>query len=166
MSLKTRTFASRALLFVATLVVTSLVAITLLEAKRVFHGDRPSRVMEGIVDISSENYYDVVGNDQFVLLEFYSDGCSFCRDFASVYEELGKYALIRPELQEKLVVGKVDSPSETRIQRRYKIKGYPTVVLVPPNRHAGVHFTGKRDFNELLAFVQREMEKKEYAIAD
>ncbi|KAG5499506.1 hypothetical protein JIQ42_04979 [Leishmania sp. Namibia] len=165
MSLKTRTFASRALLFVATLVVTSLVAIPLLEAKRVFDGDRPSRVMEGIEDISSENYYDVVGNDQFVLLEFYSDRCGFCRGFASVYEEFGKYVRIRPELQERLVVGKVNSLNETRIQRRYKIKGYPTVVLIPPNRHAGVQFTGKRGFNELLAFVQRGMEK-EYAIAD
>ncbi|AYU79666.1 conserved hypothetical protein [Leishmania infantum JPCM5] len=59
-------------------------------------------------------------------------------------------------MQQRLVVGKVNAPNEARIQRRYKVSGYPTVIMVPPNKHAGVEFTGNRNFNQLLDFVERE----------
>ncbi|KAK7201186.1 Thioredoxin [Novymonas esmeraldas] len=159
MALRLRGVARLALIAMAALVVTFLVAIPLLEAKRSYAANSPSRPMEGVEDVNAENYYDVVGHDQFVLLEFYADWCGYCRDFAPIYAEFGKYVRIRPELQERLIVGKVNAPSAGRIQRRYKVDGYPTVVLVPPNKHVGIEFTDNRDFNELLAFVEREMAK-------
>ncbi|CBZ27887.1 conserved hypothetical protein [Leishmania mexicana MHOM/GT/2001/U1103] len=166
LSRKARAFARLALILAVTFITAVLIAIPLLEARRGFDGNSPSRKMEGVEEVNSENYYDIVGHDQFVLLEFYAVWCGYCREFASVYDEFGKYVRIRPELQERLVVGKVNAPDEVRIQRRYKISGYPTVILVPPNQHAGVEFTENRNFNQLLDFVEREMAKQEYAITE
>ncbi|TPP51959.1 hypothetical protein CGC20_4880 [Leishmania donovani] len=89
-----------------------------------FDGNNPSREMEGVEEANPESYFDL----------------------------LGKYVRIRPEMQQRLVVGKVNAPNEARIQRRYKVSGYPTVIMVPPNKHAGVEFTGNRNFNQLLDF--------------
>ncbi|CAJ1014986.1 putative Thioredoxin [Leishmania utingensis] len=160
------TFARFALISVVAFAVTLLIAVPLSEAKRSDEADDPSRAMGGVEDVNSENYYDIVGHDQFVLLEFYAVWCGHCRKFSPIYEEFGKYIRIRPELQGRVVVGKVNAPTEPRIRRRYRISGYPTVILVPPNKHVGVEFTDNRNFNGLLDFVEREMAKKEYAIIE
>lgn len=165
-SRKARTFARLALIFAVTFITAVLIAIPLLEARRNFDGNNPSRKMEGVEEVNSENYFDLVGHDRFVLLEFYAEWCGYCREFASLYDEFGKYVRTRPELQQRLVVGKVNAPNEARIQRRYKVSSYPTVVLVPPNKHTGVEFTENRNFNQLLGFVEREMAKKEYAVTE
>jgi protein disulfide-isomerase-like protein len=159
MSMRTRSLLRLTTIFVVTFVVTFLIAVPILEAKR---GDRamgPSREMEGVEDVNSENYYDVVGHDRYVLLEFYADWCGHCKDFAPIYGDFAKYVQYRPELVDKLIVAKINSPDNRRIERRYKIQGYPTVLLVPPHSHTGIEFQHTRDMNTLVEFVEKHVLK-------
>ncbi|GET89425.1 hypothetical protein, conserved [Leishmania tarentolae] len=165
-SRKARTFSRLALTFVVTFIVIFLIAVPPLHARGSSDSDIPSREMESVEEVHLGNYYDLVGHDQFVLLQFYADWCAYCREFSSLYDEFGQYVRIRPELGGRLLVGKVNGPKETRLQRRYKISGYPTVILVPPNKHAGPEFIDDRNFHQLLDFVQSEMAKAEYAITE
>ncbi|CAG9576360.1 conserved hypothetical protein [Leishmania major strain Friedlin] len=165
-SRKMCTFARLVPIFAVTFITAALIAIPLLEARHNFDGNNPSRKMEGVEEVNSENYFDLVGRNRFVLLEFYVDWCRYCREFASLYDEFGKYVQARSELQQRLVVGKVNALNEALIQRQYNVSSYPTVILVPPNKHTGVVFTENRNFNQLLNFVEREMVKKEYAVTE
>lgn len=160
MAVRARTIVRCASIFVVTFVVALLIAVPLLEAR--VSGDRamlPSREMEGVEDVNSENYYDVVGHDRYVLLEFYADWCGHCKDFSPLYGEFGQYVQLRPELVDKLIVAKVNSPENKRLQQRYKIEGYPTVLLVPPHSHTGIEFQHSRDFSQLVEFVESHVLK-------
>ncbi|KPI85982.1 hypothetical protein ABL78_4944 [Leptomonas seymouri] len=146
-----------AAVFTVTVVAMLAVSVVALEAKLDDTEKLPSRAMEGVEEVNSENYYDVVGHDRYVLLEFYADWCGYCQDFSSMYEEYGMYVQSRPELVERVILAKVNSPENPRIQRRYGVRGYPTVLLVPPHSHTGVEFRRSRDFNELVDFVEKQL---------
>lgn len=161
MTLRVRKAVRYATIVFIVFVVALLVAVPLLGAKRggTAEPTDPTREMEGVEDVNSENYYDIVGHDRYVLLEFYAEWCGHCRDFSPLYAELGQYVQLRPDLVDKLIVAKVNSPENKRIQKRYKIEGYPTVLLVPPHSHTGIEFYNTRDFNELVKFVETELAK-------
>lgn len=160
MSIRVRAVMRLATIFVITFAVTFLIAVPVLEARRSSGATSPSHEVEGVEDVNLENYYDVVGHDRFVLLEFYADWCGHCRDFASVYSDFAQYVQVRPDLVDKLVVAKINSPENKRLEKRYKIEGYPTVLLIPPHSHTGIELQHSRDMNALIEFVERHVIKK------
>ncbi|KPA86785.1 hypothetical protein ABB37_00852 [Leptomonas pyrrhocoris] len=146
------------LIFLVTFVVVFFIAVHFLKTKKVSNTVLlPSRKMEGVEDVNSENYDDVVGHDRYVLIEFYADWCGHCRVFSPTYAKFAKYVQHRPDLVSRLIVAKVNSPENVRIEQRYKIEGYPTVLLVPPHSHTWVEFQHSRDVNGLTQFVEEQL---------
>lgn len=117
-------------------------------------GESPGEEMPGVVEVNEENYYDIVGNDKYVLLEFYAEWCGFCKELATVYRHIGGLLMYDQALSDRVIIAKINGPESRKLRRRYGVKGYPTVVLIPPYKHTGIPYEDDRNLEAFMGFLR------------
>ena len=75
------------------------------------------------VELTAENFSDMVGNEGTVLIDFWAAWCGPCRSFAPVFEEASNE-------HEDITFGKVDTEAQTEIAQAFGISSIPTVMAV------------------------------------
>mmetsp|Transcript_16535 Transcript_16535/g.18244 ORF Transcript_16535/g.18244 Transcript_16535/m.18244 type:complete len:235 (+) Transcript_16535:103-807(+) len=84
----------------------------------------------GVIDLTSKNFGTTVGmaDGKVWLIEFYTQGCVHCRNFASSYESIAKTFHSNPD--EKIRVARVDCGVEKALLTRFGVKAFPSFFLV------------------------------------
>jgi thioredoxin 1 len=75
------------------------------------------------VELTAENFSDLVGNEGTVLIDFWAAWCGPCRSFAPVFEEASNE-------HGDITFGKVDTEAQTEIAQAFGISSIPTVMAV------------------------------------
>ncbi|MDJ0341817.1 thioredoxin [Streptomyces sp. H10-C2] len=75
------------------------------------------------VELTKENFDEVVTGNDFVLIDFWAAWCGPCRMFAPVYE---KAAASNPDL----VFAKVDTEAQPELAASFDIQSIPTLMIV------------------------------------
>ncbi|GGW93490.1 putative thioredoxin-2 [Streptomyces malachitofuscus] len=79
--------------------------------------------MSSTVELTKENFDQMVTDNEFVLIDFWAAWCGPCRQFAPVYE---KAADENPDL----VFGKVDTEAQPELAAAFGIQSIPTLMIV------------------------------------
>ncbi|MFI8089874.1 thioredoxin [Streptomyces sp. NPDC086080] len=79
--------------------------------------------MSSTVELTKENFDQMVTDNEFVLIDFWAAWCGPCRQFAPVYE---KAAEENPDL----VFGKVDTEAQPELAAAFGIQSIPTLMIV------------------------------------
>lgn len=75
------------------------------------------------IELTKENFSDVVGGAHLVLIDFWGPRCRSCRAFGPVFEEASRRY---PDA----VFGKVDTEAHRQLAAMFRVMSLPTLVIM------------------------------------
>ncbi|PRX43882.1 thioredoxin [Prauserella shujinwangii] len=75
------------------------------------------------VELTTDNFDQIVADNEFVLIDFWADWCGPCRQFAPTYERVS-------ENHSDVVFSKVDTEAQPQLAAAFDIKSIPTVAVI------------------------------------
>jgi thioredoxin 1 len=75
------------------------------------------------VELTKDNFDEVVSGNEFVLIDFWASWCGPCRMFAPVYDAAS-------ERHEDLVFAKVNTEAQPELAAAFEIQSIPTLMIV------------------------------------
>ena len=75
------------------------------------------------VEVTSQNFEELVGSNDVVLIDFWAAWCGPCRSFAPVYEKISTQ---HPEI----LFGKVDTEAQQELAGSFNIMSIPTLMVI------------------------------------
>ncbi|MDQ4102351.1 MAG: thioredoxin domain-containing protein [Actinomycetota bacterium] len=75
------------------------------------------------VELTKDNFSDVVSSAELVLVDFWASWCGPCRSFGPVFEEAS-------ERHPDAVFGKVDTEAQRELATAFRVMSIPTLAVI------------------------------------
>ena len=73
------------------------------------------------IEITQDNFESTINDNEIILLDFWSDWCGPCKQFAPVFEQAA-------EANPDIVFGKIDTEAQQQLAGLFAISSIPTLV--------------------------------------
>ncbi len=84
---------------------------------------RKEVIFLSVINVTKDNFSEVVNSSKTVLLDFYADWCGPCRMVSPIVEEIANE---KPEY----TVGKINVDGEPELAAKYGVMSIPTLIVM------------------------------------
>ena len=110
--------------------------------------------------LTNENFDDFVGNNKYVIVEFFTTWCKYCREMFPEYEKLFNYYNNNNTKRNDIIIARVDANKADVIALKYGIYQFPLIVMFyPKNKKIMDVFQGKRIFDFMKMWIEQRCPK-------
>lgn len=74
------------------------------------------------VELTQENFDQIVGDNNFVMIDFWASWCGPCKNFAPIYEKVS-------DLHDDVVFAKVNTEEQQALAAHFQIRSIPTLMI-------------------------------------
>ena len=74
------------------------------------------------VELTKDNFDQIVGGNNFVIVDYWASWCGPCQNFAPIYEEAS-------EKHEDIVFAKVNTEEQQELAAHFQIRSIPTLMI-------------------------------------
>ncbi|BAZ94824.1 thiol-disulfide isomerase and thioredoxins [Thiohalobacter thiocyanaticus] len=74
------------------------------------------------VELTKENFEQIITDNDFVLIDFWAEWCGPCKNFAPIFEEAS-------EKYPDIVFAKVDTEAQQELAAYFQIRSIPTLMI-------------------------------------
>jgi len=114
---------------------------------------KPSNVTE----LTEVVFLELLKNEKYILVSFYTDYCQHCKDLVPIYEEA---ATVAKQQGSPFVFTRINAYGEAtyKIRERYNVTSFPTLIAFI----RGIPVVSNRDTTipEILSFLQQKISAK------
>jgi len=75
------------------------------------------------VELNKDNFDEIAGSNNFVIVDFWAPWCGPCQSFGPVYEETS-------EKYDDIVFAKVNTEEEQELAAHFQIRSIPTLMIM------------------------------------
>jgi len=104
-----------------------------------------------VLDLDSDNFDQIVGQNDLILVEFYAPWCGHCKKLAPEYEKAAT------ELKGIAPIAKVNADEEKNkpLASKYGIRGFPTLKVFRKGT-SPVDYQGERSAKAIVSFMKKQ----------
>jgi len=103
-----------------------------------------------VVDLTPENFDQVVDGSKHVFVEFFAPWCGHCKHLAPEYEIVAE-AFAK---EKGVVIAKVDADQHKSLGSRFDVHGFPTLKFFPQGKKdSPVAYEGGRTADDLISWI-------------
>ncbi|XP_071736726.1 protein disulfide isomerase-like 2-3 isoform X2 [Rutidosis leptorrhynchoides] len=105
------------------------------------------------VELNSQNFDElVVKSKDLWMVEFFAPWCGHCKKLAPEWKKAAK------NLQGKVKLGHVNCDDEKSLMSRYKVQGFPTILVFGADKDSPVTYEGARSASAIESFALVQLE--------
>jgi len=112
----------------------------------------PGAAPSAVVELNPSNFHEIVNPKVNSFVKFFAPWCGHCKTLEPEYEKFA-HAFAN---ENEVVVARVDCDQHRELCSEYGVTGYPTLKWFPKGASEPIAFSGERNLNALVDFVNTE----------
>lgn len=99
-----------------------------------------------VINVTAQNFNEIINTDKPVLLDFYADWCGPCQMISPIVKEIS-------EENDNVTVGKINVDNEPLLAQKFGVMSIPMLVVIK-NKEITNQVVGYRSKDEILTLLK------------